>query len=532
MPTRASYDREQAADRLGVHPGSASFDCAWRRLRSGSFADGLSYDREGRLVGASIDADGIYRIQEADLDTRFKDLMLLDPVDPRRPKTVTFSETRGEEWASWWAASEAFGVGLEDGFEDVMDGIEQRYRSGGTPTFEGREVRCIHHYGECRLHLDDARWIASHLIERSGRAPEHTDDWISSGGLSSKLAASYGRRAHALATAVFDHLVPQIGNGPDRMIGDASITAENRSTRTYHVHWRELPYVHVRSLPELLTALQENPGLLPGDPRPPRPKPIPRLDPARQAPSVALVPARPASAFPEDQTLRVSAPGDVDVRPMDDGHMGRLVLFDDGVPWAVALGRGTGSHQDAMAFRNGLVSRLGIDPSCDALCEDALCRPFEAAPEIEDAADFRGTGFLPTTLVIHSEEEDGESADTYLHGVRGTHAMGGAVSLVAGAVARREMTTAWGRSGIGLLALDESDRRTVSDVARALETGRLAVAASMETGPVLILADRVPEGTSLHDVLTVVASVQALNPNARFLRVSEPPPAVQPTPGM
>jgi hypothetical protein len=529
MPIRASYDREQAADRLGVHPGSPSFDCAWRRLRSGSFADGLSYDREGRLVGASVDADGVYQIHEDDLDTRFEELMLLDPVDPRRPRTVSFSETRGEEWASWWAASEAFGVGLEDGFEDVMYEIEQTSRSGGAPTFKGREVRCIHHYGECRLHVDDARWITSHLIERSGRAPEVNDDWISLGALGSKLAAPYGRRARALATAVFDHIVPQIGKGPDRLIGDVPITAENRSTRTHHVHWRELPYVHVRSLPELLTALHENPGLLPGDPRP---KPIPRLDPTGRAPPAASVPTRPASVPTANPIPRAPSPGDVRVRPMDDGHKGRLVLLDGGVPWAVALGRGIGSHQDAMAFRNGMATWLGIDPASGTLCEDALCRPFSAAAEVEDAADFRGSGFLPTTLVIRPEEGDGETRDTYLHGVRGTHAMGGAVSLVGEAVARRELITAWGRSGLGLLALDEGDGRTVSDVARAMEKGRLAVAASSETGPVLILADRVAEGTSLHDVLAVVASAQALNPDARFLRVSEPPPAVTPAPGM
>jgi hypothetical protein len=528
MPTRPSYDREQAADRLGVHPGSPSFDCAWRRLRSGSFAEGLSYDREGRLVGGAVDADGIYRIHEDELDTRFKELMLLDPVDPRKPKTLSFITKNGEEWASWWAATEAFGVGLEDGFDSVMHEIEQQLRSGRPSNFKGRDVRCVHHYGECRLHVDDARWITSHLIERSGREPEVTEDWISASDLAKQLNETYGRRARPLASAVFDHLVPQIGKGPSRTIGEAPIVAENRSARTYHTHWRQFPYIHVRSLPDLLRALRDNPGLLKGDPRT---KPIPSSDPTKPVPATSLQTREGAvsvaAPIQGDPVLKVT-----NVRPMDDGHMGRLVLIDDGKPWAIALGRGAGSQQDARDFGDRFVSWLGIDPTCATVCEDALCRPFEAAREIEDAADFRGMGFLPTTFVLHREEDDGEARDTYLTGVRGTHAMGGAVSLVSEAVARAELITAWGRGGFGLLALEDSDRRTVSDIAHAMEKGRLAIASATETGPVLILADRVVEGTSLHDVLALVASAQAINPNARFLRVTEPPPVVGPTQGM
>lgn len=65
------------------------------------------------------------------------------------------------------------------------------------------------------------------------------------------------------------------------------------------------------------------------------------------------------------------------------------------------------------------------------------------------------------------------------------------------------LVTAYDRQGAALAAFRAADRRLLADLAEALGKGRLAVASGNATGPILILADRVPENAFLQAIADV-----------------------------
>lgn len=178
---------------------------------------------------------------------------------------------------------------------------------------------------------------------------------------------------------------------------------------------------------------------------------------------------------------------------MKAGNENRVVLIGlDGTPWGVALGHDCKAEHEGRCF--GLRDWLGI-PDDAVTVEDACCRPMAAAPDwaFVDHAD-KG---LATLLVLN----DPFSADwrAKCRGVRRSHVRD-ARSFLGAHQQDDALCTAYDQRGAILAAFRADDRRPLADLADAVERGRLAFSDGDCTGPILVLADRVPGNAFLQSI--------------------------------
>lgn len=178
---------------------------------------------------------------------------------------------------------------------------------------------------------------------------------------------------------------------------------------------------------------------------------------------------------------------------MKAGNENRVVLIaNDGRPWGVALGYDCkAEHEGGKA---GLLDWLGIPKGAETVTE-ACCAP--KAPGPDWALVQHDDEALASLLVLN--DDDARLRRTKRMGIRRKH-LGDGETFHGASQDDDTLATAYDETSVALAAFRPDDRRLLADLADALGRGRLAVADGQGTGPILVLADRVPGDARLRSI--------------------------------
>jgi hypothetical protein len=530
-------DRVAFARKLDVHPGDFSFDHAWGRIRGGMISPGdMVVSPEGSLLRALSDPFRLHVSESQQV------LELMQEVP--KPSSQEFPRgylEDGELWLTFDDLCEQGRVSCRHPLaRAIWSTLRQMRDDGLSPVLQGHVIKLREdRRANFRLTTNDVRFAAAVLRDRVGMPLEQTEDWVSEHEAKAVLTPT--PRIARVLQSEFLRLRDQVIGGQTCTLGGAEVIAQMRTVNRPGAAPRPAPFVCLHR--SCLEALAHALGL--GQSVSASPPSVAHVTKRVEAVRSSLLPStsegfgdvssaptrdRPAAsasttADEANPRQRWQAPALSDVTHSDyrtmtmaDGGLGRAVLYgDDGRAWGVALGRGL-VRESLQAGCDGVATWLGVDPHAVTV-EEACAQPITMRAEPSPPLATQGDGFRPETLVM----EAGGSR-VALTGQSGIHAMARGISLVGPTISRRELVTAWGEMGIGLLALDDRDRGVVAEVGEALAAGRLALAFSEETGPVLVLADRVEPGLSLEAVTDAIRDHQRLNRTVGYVRLRTPPP--------
>ena len=515
--TENFHARDNWSQRLGCKTGDPVFAYAWKRLLAGElYEDGPVLASDGRYVQAHRNER--YRVMlmgESEVPW-FRGLMAeasakLDPV------------AHGE-----WTNLDGFiaMLGAErDGTDPVSRNALELWRRMEGQEFErrrGDHLRSIHNLapkprkGHQELWIDTphAIDIACGILSKSHI--EVSEDWLTADQASGLLGVQDDDRGR------WDALALMIDRGePFDSAGGLVPAAMRRSRVSPGVKPAMLAVVHGSGLPLLARDLgldnpdrfapPSTPSIHPREKR----KLARRTEPSRQ--TAAAVAPRPSQPVRSTQLPREGRSVSRSQPPaFRDGGRDKVLLVDGaGKPWAIALGKGDHGASGAAGSKM-LATSLG-SPAHAATVGEAVIRARPVPHDGEDIPD--GS----EALLVEAQPER-----PALVGNEAARAL----SPVALTSDPNHLYVVWGGGTFGLMGRNRLDRTLVLEVGLALRSGNLAVCSRPDTGPVLVIADRVDPDQGLDEVLDLVKDQQRLNAGNRYTRSRcDPPiPGVLPKP--